>query len=502
MILVLLIIIPILGSLFCLSSECFNKKFPRFFALITILTTFIISIYIWIYHFLYFTYHTYHSKWTLEFSESWISRFNINFHLGLDGLSLIMIILTNILGIISIIVSWDEIKKSTGLFYFNLIIILCCVLGIFVSLDLFLLFLFWELILIPIYFLISFWGYNKKYRINAANKFFIYSQVSGIMLLVSILGLAINFHSYTNLWTFDYNLLIKTPMPIFVEYVLMFCFFISFAIKMPIVPFHSWLPEASTYAPTAGSIDLSAILVKTAVYCLLRFCVCLFPNASIYFTDLFMFLGLISIFYGAFMAFLQNDIKRIISYSAISHMGFILIAIYTGSKLSLQGVMIQIICSSLSIAALFILSGQIYTIFKTRKMYELGGLWTSHTFIASLFIFFIFANLSIPFTGNFIGEFLILLGSFYKFPIITFFASCSLIISSVYYLSMLQNICFGIVKNKYIFSKNFIKEYIISIFILIVLIFFGLCPKYILYTTSYVIFDIYKYFNCFISIKI
>ncbi len=253
---------------------------------------------------------------------------------------------------------------------------------------------------------------DGKTRITAATKFFIYTRASGLVMLIAIPALVFVHYNATGVWTFNYEELLNTPMSNGVEYLLMLGFFIAFAVKMPVVPLHGWLPDAHSQAPTAGSVDLAGILLKTAAYGLLRFSLPLFPNASAEFAPIAMWLGVIGIFYGAWMAFAQTDIKRLIAYTSVSHMGFVLIAIYTGSQLAYRGAVIQMIAHGLSAAGLFILCGQLYERIHTRDMRMMGGLWSKMKWLPALSLFFAVATLGMPGTGNFVGEFMILFGSF------------------------------------------------------------------------------------------
>src|SRR5690606_7630035 len=247
--------------------------------------------------------------WTLEFNHVWIARMGINLHLALDGLSLLMLILTGILGVLSVLCSWNEIQHRIGFFHLNLMWILGGVAGGFLALYLCLFFFSWELMRVPMYFLSPLWGQSgegKKTRINGATKFFIYTRASGLIMLVAILGLVLVHYTQTGTLTFAYEALLGTEMPAGVEYVLMLGFFIAFAVKFPVVPLHSWLPDAHAQAPTAGSVDLAGILLKTAAYGMLRFALPLFPNAAVEFAPIAMTLGLIGIFYGAILSFAQT----------------------------------------------------------------------------------------------------------------------------------------------------------------------------------------------------
>ncbi|CAL4042575.1 NADH-quinone oxidoreductase subunit M [Buchnera aphidicola] len=494
MLLPLLIIVPFFGAVLCWQSERVSFKLPRWIALMTIGTTLSFSLLIWFKEFFLMNKKPLYLKfWQSEFLVSWIPRFGIDFHLGIDGLSILMIILTGFLGIMSILCSWSEIKKNQGLFYFFLIWLLGSVLGVFLAIDLFLFFFFWEMMLVPMYFLVSLWGYKAEYNqdcVKAANKFFIYTQSSGLIMLIGIISLVISHYYITNIWTFNYNLLLNTPMDMELEFFLMLCFFLAFAVKMPIVPFHTWLPDFHAYAPTAGSVDLSGILLKTAAYGLLRFTIYLFPHSSSIFSIFVMYLGVVTIFYSAWMAFSQKDIKRLVAYGSISNMGFILMAIYANNKIAFEGVIVQMLAHGISTAALFILIGQLYERVNTRDINEMGGLWSKIKWIPAFSLFFSIANIGIPGTGNFVGEFMILLGIFTFSPFFSGISIFILIFSTIYSLKMIQGTYYGRGKNK-IKSKNITsREFFIVICLVLVSVLLGFFPQIIL-DTAYL--SLYKF---------
>jgi NADH-quinone oxidoreductase subunit M len=261
-------------------------------------------------------------------------------------------------------------------------------------------------------------------------------------------------------------------------------FFIAFAVKLPVVPFHSWLPDAHAQAPTAGSVDLAGILLKTAAYGLLRFALPLFPNASAEFAPIAMSLGLIGIFYGALLAFAQTDIKRLVAYSSVSHMGFILIGIYSGSQQALQGVVIQMLAHGLSAAALFILCGQLYERMHTRDMREMGGLWSRITYLPAISLFFAAASLGLPGTGNFVGEFLILLGSFNSTPWTVVIATSGLVFGSVYSLIMIHRAYFGPAKSEEALRGMNARELAMTLSLALMIVVLGVYPQPILDTSA------------------
>lgn len=497
MLLLILILIPFIFSFLCWQSERISIQTPRWIALIGVGIMFIIIVFFCLCQIDCYSLKLHNvlsvtsvpSLWKLEYISHWIPRFGINIHLVLDGLSLLMLILSGILGFIAILSSWNEINRYHGLFYFNLLWILGGVIGFFLTIDMFLLFFFWEIILVPMFFLICLWGYeevSKEVRINAAIKFFMYAQCSSLLMLVSIIMLVSFNYTLNGIWSFNYEDLLCIKLPIYIEYVLMLGFFLSFAIKMPIFPFHSWLPETHSNTPTMGSVDIIGILLKTAVYGFFRFILPLFPNSSQSFSVIAMFLGIISIFYGSWMAFTQTDMKRFIAYTSISHMGLVLIAIYSNSLLSYQGVVVQMISYSLSTSGMFILCEQLYKRLHTRHIGLMGGLWSHMNLMPALFLCFIAAMLGIPGTGNFIGEVMILLGNFQKSPIITIIAAFGILFTSIYSLILMQRIYYGkalLVYEKSLENMTFREKFIVIILLLCIFI-IGFFPQYIL-STSY-----------------
>ena len=444
-----LIAIPFIAGLLCWLVERFNKRLPRWIALIGMMLTFALSLVLW-----QQGDFSGMSKqviapdaavpWVAEFSVPWIPSFGISFHLALDGLSLMMVALTGLLGVAAVACSWNEIQRRVGFFHLNLLWSLGGVIGVFLAIDLFLFFFFWEMMLVPIYFLIALWGHDVvgKTKEYAATKFFIYTQASGLIMLIGILVLVIISYAQTGVVSFNYNDLLGTSLGGW-EYPIMLCFFIGFAVKLPIVPFHGWLPDAHAQAPTAGSGDLAGGLIKTAAYGLIRFVLPLFPAASQEFAPIAITLGTIGIFYGAWLAFMQTDMKRLLAYTSVSHMGFVVLAIYAGTLLSLQGLMIQMLAHGLSSAALFIMAGQLYERLHTRDLTLMGGMWGQFRYYAPILMFFCAALLGIPGTGNFIGEFMILFGSFAQYPVFVVFATFSLVLAGLYSLILIHRALFG-----------------------------------------------------------
>lgn len=388
--------------------------------------------------------------WAAQFQMPWIPIFGISFALAMDGLSLLMVGLTAFLGIMAVGCSWGEIRHRVGFFHLNLLWSLAGVIGVFLAIDLFLFFFFWEMMLLPIYFLIALWGHDVKDKAGnilkakslAATKFFIYTQASGLIMFIGIAMLVLIHYASQGVLSFHYEDLLGTYLGKY-EYIIMLLFFIGFAVKLPVFPLHGWLPDAHAQAPTAGSVDLAGILIKTAAFGLLRFVLPLFPNASAEFAPVAIALGTIGVFYGAFAAFAQTDLKRLLAYTSISHMGFVVLAIYAGTLVSLQGLMVQMVAHGLSSAALFIMAGQLYERLHTRDLTLMGGMWGQFRYFAPLLMFFCAALLGIPGTGNFVGEILILLGAFQEFPITTILLTVSFVCAGLYALILIYQALFG-----------------------------------------------------------
>jgi NADH-quinone oxidoreductase subunit M len=450
MILLWLLLVPFVGGLLCWRLERFGTELVRWIAVGTLVLVLAIVVDLWLTGDYSLTLlrsaDGMGGRWTQQFSAPWIPRLGVRFDLGVDGLSLLLIGLTALLGLIAVACSWREIQRHVGFFYLNLMWTLGGVTGVFLATDLFLFFLFWEVMLVPMFFLIALWGHNipgGHGRIFAATKFFIFTQASGLMMLVAILALVFVHYQATGILTFSYAALLHTPMSTRAEFWIMLGFFIAFAVKLPVVPLHSWLPDAHSQAPTAGSVVLAGVLLKTAAYGLLRFLLPLFPHASVEFAPVAMWLGVLGILYGAVCAFGQNDIKRLVAYTSISHMGFILVGVYAGTEEALQGVMIQMLAHGISSAGLFILCGELYERLHTHDLRKMGGLWARFSSLPPMALFFTVASLGLPGLGNFLGEFLILLGTFKTHPGVTVVATGGLILSAVYSLILMQRAFHG-----------------------------------------------------------
>ena len=382
-----------------------------------------------------------HGAWLVESHTSWIPRWGISLHLGLDGLSVVLIVLTALVGAVAVIASWTEIQNRVGLFHCQVLLALGGVIGVFLAIDLFLFFFFWELMLIPMYLLIVIWGHAE--RRHASFKFFLFTQAGSLVLLVAIVALAFLHQQATGRPSFDYADLMGLTLTSEVAWWLMLAFLIGFLVKLPAVPFHTWLPDTYTEAPTGATIILAGILAKTGAYGLLRFTVPLFPEAMSEFAPIAMGLGLVGILYAAMLASAQTDIKRLVAYSSISHMGFILLGTFAGTELALQGVMMQMVAHGLSTGGLFLLAGALEERYQTRDMSQMGGLWSVTPRLATMALFFACASLGLPGLANFVGEFLVLFGSYAAQPVMIILASLGMVMAAIYSLGMMQRTFFG-----------------------------------------------------------
>ncbi|MGD8352951.1 MAG: NADH-quinone oxidoreductase subunit M [Pseudomonadota bacterium] len=379
--------------------------------------------------------------WYGEVNAGWIGDLGIRFHLAMDGISLLLVALTAFLGMAAVLASWSEVTERTGFFHFNLLWCLGGIAGVFLSRDLFLFYVFWEIMLIPMYFLISIWGHEDRMR--AAVKFFIFTQLSGLLMLASILGLYFLHENSAGFFSFDLADLMGLSLSPGAAAWLMTGFLAAFLVKLPAIGLHTWLPDAHTQAPTAGSVILAGLLLKTGAYGLLRFAVPLFPEALPTVAPVMTVLGAAGILYGAVLAFAQTDIKRLVAYTSISHMGFVLLGIFVNNELALTGALIQIICHALSTGALFMLAGALAERLNTRQVDRMGGFWRPAPRMGTVMMIFTLASLGLPGLGNFVGEFLVLLGTYRVSPVLASAAALGFVVSAVYALMLMQRVFFG-----------------------------------------------------------
>ena len=423
-------------------------------------------------------------SWSKEVNIDWIPLLGIHFHLVLDGLSLVVITSTLFIVLLVIVYSSKENLNNVGLFYLCVLFMTSAIMMLFVITDLFLMFFFWEAVAIPIYFLITLWGrrdLNSQLRFNGASKFLIYTQISSLLMLISIVSLALINWDLTGQWTFDYQILTKTPISSNTEFLLMLGFLAAFVIRIPLVPFHNWFIEAHIESSITGSMMVSGLLLNTATFGLLRFVIPLFPNASLAIMPIISILAMFTVFYAALLAFNQTDIKKLIAYIHIALMGFVTAIIYSGSVIAFQGVVIQMIAINLAIVGMFMISGLLAECYLTRNINQFIGLKEQVRYLSSFTLFFMLAVLGIPGTANFVGNYMMLLGSFNSYSYYTILLVIGLLLLSISLIIRMQPIFYGVV-NKVDMTKHFLskKDILLLSSLLIALIFIGLYPKVVL----------------------
>lgn len=422
------------------------------------------------------------SNWIAIFNAEWIPSFGISFSLALDGLSLLMLMLTFLLGALGVITSWKEIQYRIGFFHFNLLWVLAGITGVFLTMDLFLFYFFWEVMLIPMYFLIGIWGHeNRRY---AAFKFFIFTQASGLLMLLAILGLYFMHGAASGTFTFNYFELLGAELSPGAERWLLLGFLAAFIVKLPVVPFHNWLPDAHSEAPTAGSLILAGLLLKTGAYGLIRFVVPLFPDAARDIAPVAMLFGVIGIIYGAMLAYSQTDLKRLVAYTSVSHMGFVMLGVFAFNDLAWQGVVMQMITHGISTGALFLIAGSLYERIHTRDIEKMRGFWAQTPYMATIALIFSMASLGLPGLGNFVAEFLTLVGSWQSSPVLTIFAALGLVAATAYSLRIMQKIFYGPRLFSYSLPDFSVREKLMMIPLVVIIIWLGLYPQPVLDTTA------------------
>ncbi|HPO13228.1 MAG TPA: NADH-quinone oxidoreductase subunit M [Candidatus Hydrogenedentes bacterium] len=481
MMLIAVVLIPMIAGLLAWAAGKHSPNAPRWISLAAMVIDLTILLTMWNGR-VAFEALAGGGPWLMEVNLPWMPGLGIGFHLAMDGISLLMLILSAFLGILSVGCSWTEIKEKVGFFHFNLMWVLSGIMGVFLAMDLFLFYCFWELMLVPMYFLIVIWGHEN--RIYAAIKFFIFTQFSGLLMLLAILALYFIHGHATGVYSFDYAVLLGTPLTSTAAKWIMLGFFIAFAVKLPAVPVHNWLPDAHTEAPTAGSVILAGLLLKTGAYGLIRFVVPLFPQAAMDFAPVAMFLAVLGIIYGAVLSFAQTDLKRLVAYSSISHMGFVLLGIFAWNTLGLQGAVMQMICHGLGTGALFMLVGAIQERIHTRNIEIMGGFWTAAPRMGAVAMFFAMASLGLPGLGNFIGEFLVLLGSYRASVMWTAIASLGLVLGSIYSLWIIQKAFFGPKDNEAHVSDLAKRELAMFAALMVALVWLGMYPAPVLRTAD------------------
>jgi NADH-quinone oxidoreductase subunit M len=475
MILSAIIFLPLLGSLLALLFRR-HLQLCRWISLFITLIDLLLVLLLFSYDLQWQSGPT--GKWWLVEDFSWIERFGIRYSLGLDGISLVLILLTAFLGVLCVLLSWRQIDTRVGAFHFFLLLIQTGIMGVFLSTDLFLFYLFWEVQLFPMFFLIGVWGHEN--RIYATIKFVIFTMTGSLLMLIALIGLYILHGRQTGNYTFSVAQLMQTHLSLSREIVLYGAFLLAFAIKIPILPVHTWLPDAHTEAPTAGSVLLAGLLLKTGAYALLRFAFPLFPTAAKLSVPLLLFLGLAGLFYAAWIALAQRDLKRLVAYSSVAHMGMVVIGIAIWNAITLSGAVLQMINHGLTTSALFILVGMLDERIRSRELAVLGGLWRKMPVFSGFFLFFAIASMGFPGLNNFVGEILILIGTFKSQPLIGGIGFAGLVFTVVYTLWAVQMALFGEPRKEHILWDVTPRETVILVPLVFAVLFIGLYPGPIL----------------------
>jgi NADH-quinone oxidoreductase subunit M len=380
--------------------------------------------------------------WQFEEFLTWMPGLGVGYHVGIDGISLLLVLLTTLLMPVALASAWHTIEHATKEFVVAMLLLETGMLGVFVSLDLFLFFVFWEAMLIPMYFVIGVWGGPN--RVYAAVKFVLYTMAGSALMLVAILALYYQHGAVTGTYTFDLPTLSRFVLAPGLGQNLMFlAFALAFAIKVPLFPLHTWLPDAHVEAPTAGSVILAGVLLKMGTYGFLRFCLPLFPDASLLFGPIVYALAVIGIVYGALVSIVQPDLKKLVAYSSVSHLGYVMLGLFTLNPQGLVGGIIQMVNHGLSTGALFLMVGMIYERRHTRLIADFGGLWAVIPAFSALFMLVCFSSVGLPGLNGFVGEFLILVGAFQVNPWMTAAATTGIIFAAVYLLWMYKRVVFG-----------------------------------------------------------
>ncbi len=467
----LLIVIPLLGALVIALVPRRFERAQKWIALVTVLVNFALSIAL----FAAFRGDTAN----MQFVERapWIPQLGIAWYTGVDGLSLLLVLLTTFLMVIAIGGSWNAITDRVREYNILFLILESGVIGVFVSLDLFLFYVFWEFTLIPMAFLIGIWGHGR--RIYAAIKFILFTMLGSTLMLVAILALVFIQRSATGTLSFALTDVLKTPVPVELQPILFAAFALAFAIKVPMFPFHTWLPDAHVEAPTAGSVILAGVLLKMGTYGFIRFNMPLFPQAAHDYAPLLIVLALIGIIYGAIVSAVQKDIKSLVAFSSVSHLGFVMLGLFAFNAQGMSGGILQMINHGLSTGALFLLVGMLYERRHTRLIADYGGIAKVMPIYAAFFLIVMFSSVGLPGLNGFVGEFLILTGAFRANVWYAAFAASGVVLSAIYLLWMYQRAMAGPVTNEA--NKNLPdlspREIALLVALVVVIVWIGVYPR-------------------------
>jgi len=436
-----ILILPLLGAFTLLFIPSSHKSLLRSIALSCSCLTFVLSLFLWV----FFN----NSIGTFQYVEKflWIPILNINFPIGLDGISLFFILLTTLLIPLCLLASWGSIQVNLKKYLISFLVMEFFLIGVFCILDLLLFYIFFESVLIPMFLIIGIWG-SRERKIRASYFFFLYTLLGSVLMLLSIL------YIYYQVGTTDYEVLLTFSFSPLEQKIMWFTFFASFATKVPMVPVHLWLPEAHVEAPTAGSVILAGVLLKLGTYGFIRFSLPLFPEACFYFAPFVYGMSVVGVVYASFTAIRQSDFKRIIAYTSVAHMNLVMIGLFSFNIIGIEGAILQSLSHGFVASALFLIIGVVYDRHHTRMVKYYGGLVHTMPIYVFIFLFFTMANIGLPGTGSFVGEFLILTGSFKINTTVTFLGATGMIIGGCYSLWLFNRVAYGNLKTQYF--KNYL----------------------------------------------
>src|SRR5262245_24918484 len=462
---------PLVGALLILLIDKRNENAIRWIANVVAFLGFAVSVPLW------YWYNPSNADFQFVERASWIPSIGAEYFLGVDGFSTLLVLLTTMMGFIAVLSSWTAITERVKEYYIFLLVLQTGMLGAFMALDFLLFFVFWEVMLVPMYFLIGIWGSSN--RLYSAIKFFLYTLVGSVVMLLGILALYFAYHAQTGVYTFDVTKYQQFAFDEGLQWWVFIAFFLGFAIKVPMFPFHTWLPDAHTDAPTAGSVILAAVLLKMGTYGFIRFSLPILPDATKVFTPAVAFLCIVGIVYGALVALAQKDWKRLVAYSSVSHMAMVMLGMFALNPIGITGSIVQQLNHGISTGALFLLVGVVYERRHTREISEYGGLSKVMPVYAAVFLLMTMSSIGLPTLNGFIGEFLILQGAFLHSIMWAAFAGSGVVLGAAYMLYLYQRTMFGKVEN----PKNErlpdlgIREFVTFAPLIVLAVWIGLYPK-------------------------
>ena len=482
--LIYILFLPLVGILLILFYSSYNSKTLKLIALNFSVLPFLGSLFVWAY------FEKSIGQFQFVVKNFWLSNLNLNIILGIDGISIFFLLLTTMLIPICILLSWSSVKKDLKEYLIAFLLLEFFLIGVFCILDLLLFYIFFESVLLPMFLIVGVWG-SRERKILASYYFFLYTLLGSVVMLLSIL------YIFYQVGTTDYEVLVSFSFSELEQKILWLTFFLAFASKVPMVPVHLWLPEAHVEAPTAGSVILAGVLLKLGTYGFIRYSIPFFPNASFFFTPLVYTIAVIGIIYTSFTAIRQSDFKRIIAYTSIAHMNLVMLGIFSFNSIGIEGALFQSLSHGFVASALFLVIGIVYDRYHTRIVKYYSGLASVMPIYISIFLFFTLANIAFPGTSSFIGEFLLLTGSFKSNTSVTFLGASGVILSGVYSLWLLNRIAFGNMKVQY--YTKFIdlshREFICFLPLILGTLFLGIFPGIVLssvhFSVNYLIELIY-----------